>query len=352
VARSLSFAGDPAAGLARLEGSLQEFLQEMTGFMPPARGAVFLALLVYLFAGFLLPYHLLARRGRREWSYAVVVVAAVVATVAIYRYGVLSAMNDAEAEEVTVLRLHRDGSAAEATSFIAAISPRYTQLDPGEGFLGDEEGAAREPRPRALVPGNRAIPRGAGPVEMDARGGLRHPPVTLYPNEARFFRYDYQVPVSRLATVEYVRDEDLQQDQIRFTNRTRSASVVYQQSLFGEFQVDRRLDPAVSDTIAPQRARPVRPPYRLLDPRWSEDQSDAEHNVRTRLRQSNQDTIAGKASEVVFASLHRQDARLAGGARPRYFAASFSEGVFPGLQSFRRKAVTVLFVEIPPAGFH
>ncbi|MBI4582646.1 MAG: hypothetical protein HY717_01240 [Planctomycetes bacterium] len=220
VSRTLSFAGGAPAGLGHLDGLLPGVLFALSGFHIPGRGGVALALAVYLLLGFLAPAFIFKRLRRREWTFAVVAAAAILAVVAIFRYGLLSGLPGRELEEVTILRAHADGRTAEASSYLGSISPAYEKIaleEPrpagAEGAGGGLDGARVWPLKleqqdlyyRRQRGGEASIP--ATGVEADLSGGLRLPPVLHYPNGMRFFRYDYRLPLDPHLHIEFGRPE-------------------------------------------------------------------------------------------------------------------------------------------------
>jgi hypothetical protein len=204
LARSVTFAGDSAAALRELEGEVASSLFELSGFHVPGRSTVVLSLAVYLVVGFLLPYFLIRRtcRQRREWTYLAVLLAAALATVAIYRWGLLSGMDSTEIEEVTVLRLHADGKTAEATCYLGLISPRLQWVDLAQkgpsGAVDPPSIALPQPLrggPMDMARGNGGLSLPSMTIEVDAAGRHHLSPIKLYPNGIRFLRIDARVEV-------------------------------------------------------------------------------------------------------------------------------------------------------------
>ena len=81
------------------------YLAAMSGIRLPSRLAVVLGLGAFLAAGFIWPLGFFHCRGRRERAFAVVVIAAAVAVLAIWRYGLYSAIPFARLDEISILRI-------------------------------------------------------------------------------------------------------------------------------------------------------------------------------------------------------------------------------------------------------
>ena len=192
--RSHSFAGRAAEMLRRVEGPAAVTLLSMAGFEIPAAAGVFLALMAYLVMGFLIPAWFFKKLRRREWTFAVIALAACLSTYAIYRYGLLSAGPANEVDELTILRLHASGKAAEATSFLGCISSSFRRTEltlPGGGKADALRSTVVPLRGSSeLAPDDgSSIPETT--LEFDGETGMRLPPFTLYPNGPRAFRFDY-----------------------------------------------------------------------------------------------------------------------------------------------------------------
>ncbi len=220
VSRTFSFAGGAPAGLEHLDSFLPSVLFALSGFHIPGQGGVALALALYLLLGFLAPAFIFKRLRRREWTFAVMAAAAVLAVVAIFRYGLLSGLSGRELEEVTILRVHADGRTAEAASYLGSISPAYERIALEEPQPARAEGAGSgldgaRVRPLKIEPQDfyyrrrreeeASIP--ATRLEADLSGRLSLPPVLHYPNGMRFFRYDYRLPLDRQFQIEFGRPE-------------------------------------------------------------------------------------------------------------------------------------------------
>lgn len=203
--RAFSPAENSREWLQALEQQAPWLLSDLAGISAPRASSVALGLAVYLLLGFLVPAVILRRLRRREWTFAVVIVAAAASAVGIYRYGLLSSRTGTELYELTVLRLQSGHSRAEATSFLGVISSRPARLalavpDPvsGEALL--------RPIPIEAAIGPRSMPAQASRLEeleisAGPEGHLALPEIALYPGGMQYFRCDYRVAVDDLALV-------------------------------------------------------------------------------------------------------------------------------------------------------
>jgi hypothetical protein len=168
---------------------------------------VLFGIVIYVLFVFLLPAFIFKRLRRREWTYLAVILGAGLATLGIYRWGLLSGLDGPELEEVTILRIHGDGKAAEATTFVGLISPGYRTI-------GDLPGAPEGEHPLSNVlpqplrgeiqvgyRSSRPIPVSGTTLVVDPALHLRLPRLTLKPNGMRCLRYDYRAPVDHLIQV-------------------------------------------------------------------------------------------------------------------------------------------------------
>lgn len=204
IGRGLAFAGTANAALGKVEDLAVAELSAMSVFHVPERSAVVAGLALYLTLGFFLPAALFRLIRRPAWTFIWVVAAALAFTLAIYRYGLFFALSGTELSEVTVLRLHPDGKAAEATTFVGLMAPHSRRVDFWSG-LRDGEGP-EHPLQTAL-----AWPIGlkkADPndwltemlaedlrFDVDRAGRVKLRPVLLRPNLLRCFRFDYRTAV-------------------------------------------------------------------------------------------------------------------------------------------------------------
>src|SRR2546422_1856558 len=207
LVRGLSFAGSPAGSLRQVEHDVAAELFKMSGFSIPSCSSVAIGLAVYLALGFFLPALVFKILRRKELTFAAIVVAACLATLGIYRYGLLSAREALELEEVTILRLHHDGKTAEATSYLGFLSPGFKSLDLRPKAQKLAEDGQDSPLARALPqPLRGKFERSArGPlaaaestIEVSRAQELGLAPVTLYPNGMLYLRYDYKLEVGDL----------------------------------------------------------------------------------------------------------------------------------------------------------
>jgi hypothetical protein len=225
VLAAAGFYGPTPARLWQLEQMLPSYLFRMSDIRVPPAGAVALGFLVYLAIGFLAPAYLFKRLGRREWTFAWIAAAALLAVLGIYRFGLLSARQHLELDEVSVLRVHADGRGAEATSFLGVVSPVLGSV-PIVGSGASDAGAAALPgpmfgraygdylefgRPIAVPALDLAVDRGAR-VALDE--------VFVFPNAMRHLRCDYRRSLDGLVEIDV---ETLQDgDALRVTLQNRS----------------------------------------------------------------------------------------------------------------------------------
>ena len=195
----------PARISADLESAAERCLRRLASFQTPPRSSVIWGLGIYLAVGFFLPWILFRALKRPEWTYAVVVVASVGFTFAIYRYGLLSALQQPELEELTILRVHPDGNAAEATSFVGVMSPSASRVSLfGENGVDSQSPlAAALPKPflesrRKGQSWTTGLLEEQHVIEVDRAGRLRLDALALHPNELRSVRYDYRLDDRRL----------------------------------------------------------------------------------------------------------------------------------------------------------
>src|SRR2546425_8557583 len=126
--RAVSFTGDSGAGLRAIEHQIGLSLYLLAGVRLPSRGAVVLGLLVYALLGFVVPAWIFKRLGRREWSFAVMVAAAIAAAFAIYQLGVFSSIGGAEVDEVSIVRMAPGSAVVRAASYLGLISPGFDTI--------------------------------------------------------------------------------------------------------------------------------------------------------------------------------------------------------------------------------
>ncbi len=214
IVRSRGAAGNPGPALSTMESQIASRLFDMTSFKTPAGVVIALGLGVYAIFGFFLPHHFFKRRRRRELTFAFGVIAAALATGAVYRYGVLNIGDRAEVVEINVVRLHRGGPGAEVTSFVGLLSPRRASFQ----LLAETSG----PQPIG------SFARSAGPlsgdlfadyrmqrlrtppttIEFDRRGRVRLEKIALGPNAIRCFRVDDRIESQELVAVRFARTDD------------------------------------------------------------------------------------------------------------------------------------------------
>jgi len=221
--RVLERANQRALGSARESNALLRYerfaetdLRGLASFRVPPRSAVVWGLVIYLAAGFFVPGMIFRWLKRPEWTYVVLVVVAASFTVLIHRYGLLSALQDPEIEEINVLRVHADGQGVEATSYVGVMSPNAREVrlfDPQAPRAEEHPLHTALPRPFLLRDPSASwtaeLFRESHTIDVDRAGRLRMGPVPLAPNELRAVRYDYRLPPDRIPahSVPFVRGE-------------------------------------------------------------------------------------------------------------------------------------------------
>ena len=195
-----SFNTRSARVLEEVEMRLPYLLPGLSGIHLPSRGMVALTMTIYVLVGLVLPWRILNRRRRREWTYPILIVVSALAMVAIARYGLLNAAQRAQGIEMSIARMGNTGSRAEVTTYAAIVSPTR-----GDG--------AFEPLDSAAVdevlgqPLREEIPLGEGFGVLDTfidarRGGSVLEPMTFYPNALRAFRFEHGGELERLVEIE------------------------------------------------------------------------------------------------------------------------------------------------------
>jgi hypothetical protein len=222
LGRAVSFAGDSASRLREVEREIAMSLHGLAGLNVPTRRDVVLGLLVYALAGFFVPAAIFKRLRRREWSFAVMLVAAGAAGFAVFGLGVLTSVKAREIEEISVVRMAADETVGHATSFLGIISPRFEQLEIQEpdGSSG-LDGALPQPlRAERFSFYRSADPLPIPPTEIRVEKGrdLRLAPFRLLPNAMHFLRYDYDAPLGGALTVERLGNRSSGVGEIRIVN--------------------------------------------------------------------------------------------------------------------------------------
>jgi hypothetical protein len=201
--RAVSFAGDAGTGLRQIEKHVLPALAAQCGRRLPSRGIVGLSLTLYGLLGFVLPWRLLGRRGRRELAFLVMVGASLAAIGCIYGLGVFSSLPAIEVEEVTVVRALPGEDRAQATSFLGVISPRPRRVD----LAGEAREALRAGGRRVLwrpLRGQKLEYFGEGePLPVPATsiasrldGTAEVEPFGLFPNALRLLRCDFETSLA------------------------------------------------------------------------------------------------------------------------------------------------------------
>ncbi len=205
AARALNHVGLPRRTASLLEPFAPQILHDMSGLRVPGAPAVALGLFVYLALGFVVPALLFLRSRRREWAFAVVVGAAILATGAIYGLGALSALDERSLHELTVLGVHADDHTAEATSFVAVASPSIDRVTVADRDAPGMSAALIDPvRGSYFGPyhGAEEIRVPAVTVDVSPDGRMRLPDVALFPNAHRFFRHEWRTTLDGLVAFE------------------------------------------------------------------------------------------------------------------------------------------------------
>jgi hypothetical protein len=208
IARGFTFAGGAARRLREGEPWLTSLFSGLSSRTLPERSHVALALGGYLLLGFLLPALIFRRLRRPEWTFAAVLAAAVLGVVGIYRYGLLSAFEGLQVNEISFLRLHADGRTAEATSFLAFLSPVHRKLEvlppaaPGESSSDEPTVERLSPLPRLSL-GGELQPESSDILRFEAAPGgkLRPQPLRLFPYGLRLLRCDQHLSANPLVSV-------------------------------------------------------------------------------------------------------------------------------------------------------
>ena len=196
VARAVSGAGHTPSFLDAIGMTAPSALQSVSRLRVPPLGAVALAIFAYFAFGLFVPAYLCKRRGRREWTFAAIVVASTLGTVGIYRFGLLSLGQDLELNVLDVVRTRAGSDIARLSRFATWLVPRVTTVDPqGAAMPPSFTDAVASPLVPAWNPWELQS-RGILPVtRLDASETLpRLAPVALLPNTPRAFRFDLTVP--------------------------------------------------------------------------------------------------------------------------------------------------------------
>lgn len=208
VTRVSAFPGRAHRTLGQLEGTSPVLLFARCGFQIPRQGQVALAFTLYLLIGFIVPGIVFKILRRREWTFAVVILVSILATVGIYRFGLLSSLSGLEVDELSVHRFDPDGRTTESLSFLGVIGPSLREYtlpvrrerpeQSAPSLLDAAEGLLFQPvLGGALARGGREVPVPDWvQVSDDGRPG-EVPTMDLYPNSMVYGRAEYR---SRLGT--------------------------------------------------------------------------------------------------------------------------------------------------------
>ena len=354
LARSVSFGGGSGSGLRQIEAAVARDLFALSGFQIPERTLVFLGLTLYLVVGFFLPAYIFKRLGRREWTFLAVLLAAVLGTVAIYRFGLLSAREVMEIDEVSVLRLHPGSQTAAATSYLGIISPSLARFELEETI--GPQGAWPQPLRGGVqrYPGDPSrIPVANTTLEVQAEGKLRLGPATLYPNAMHYLRYDYEVSGEAMEEILEVKSAPSAAGYPRIVNRGSVPLELYVTE-DDRYSMSLPLRPGEERELSePLGASPYEDIPGLKNPtrRYSftgSDPSSIPRSVRNKVlravaRPHLNFTLQNYGPDVDLpANPWRAE-------EPRYLIALTQSPVFPAVPSIPvRNAVTAVVVELPP----
>ncbi len=353
VARALSFAGDPGAGTREIERTVAGDLFSLSGFQVPPVHQVLLGIALYLLGGFLLPFFVLKRLRRREWTFLAVVLAAGLATLGIYRWGLLSGLKEPEMEEVTILRIHGDGKRAEATTFLGLISPTQMKVDLIPSEMPEESplaGARFQPLRGEIQKsffGTEPIPISRTALHMDASGLAGVSPLTLPPSAMRYIRCDYRPAVDHLVWIEgqKMRDKDVR----LLSNETDSLRTFSfdAQPVAAESPISINSSGLVDVYLKEEIQLGNDPILRSILGKILAAMATA-----GRMSPSN---VQGTGA-FQFPALQNQETELLGEfhrMQPKYLVGLTRTPFFPGCQEFKKKkAIVVMVVELEPEDAH
>jgi hypothetical protein len=204
--RGVSVQANPEPALTVWDDSALNLLQKRTGLRVPPATSLAIALLTYVLVGIALPAVYCKRRGRPEWTFVWIVVVAGLTSFGIYRYGLLAFGEEAKLQELSLARLHADGSGAEVSSFVGLTSPSQDHLSPQSGRAETAvgplvDGFAQTMRTmRWLGLSNPELLRGRE-IAVDAAGRALYRPVVLRPNSLESFRVEYSLPAQEIVSV-------------------------------------------------------------------------------------------------------------------------------------------------------
>ncbi len=368
LARSYSFAGSSPAGLRSLERNMGQVLGNMVGFHVPDAGLIFLCLFTYALVGCVLPYLIFKRRKRAEWAYAVMLGAALLAIGAIWGFGALTSLREAQSHEVTIVRLSGDGTKAQATSFLGLASPGFKEVDVSALFDPKNGGNSSGPsfrgvraqpcrggsggNPYAGYPEEARTPRTTIQIAKD--GSQRLEPFTLYPNSLRSVRIDSSVSLASPLRIESPADDGSDEE----TKVVSSSDQPLQVSILeGKRFTDwLRLEPGGSSSlkaiVQAGRGWSVDDPNGLrnmlmagdADPEMRSAQSWVLPSLRAVL--SNPRNVTQMWNQQILPpALPDSWAHAA----PRYLIATSTRPFLPALSGFEsRQALTCYVIELPP----
>ena len=215
LARGLSFAGTPEPALRMVEYTTAKPLFVSTGFRLPSRLLIGLFFLAYVGIGLVLPWRLLRKSRRREWTFLWTTVLGVGCTVGIWAFGLLGALDGPVHAGLDVVRVPTGDSASHVTSVSCRIAPTLRRVDaiPSEDLI-DASTLRSVPMASASWSFPQLILGACGwnpsntPIDMprmncrvsESHRGLSLPRLTLLPNGPRYFRCDYTLVASDTGT--------------------------------------------------------------------------------------------------------------------------------------------------------
>jgi len=236
--------------LGEMEGEAVQTLVWFSGFRFPPRSKVAIFILCYLGVGFLLAGAFFARKKRLEWMYLFSLVLAVLASIGIYRYGLLSSIKELSIDEVTVATVRPDSPVAEAASFLGIASPDRRTMEGGVAGSFSEPAIPSQPVGVTRTFGMEATPTPLLPLDYVCSGNdIDLPRILLYPNATRYLRIDHRADLG--GTLSAALEESAGRTRrIRISNSTRYSLDVF--LLQGDqYSKSRTLDPGtVAETLS------------------------------------------------------------------------------------------------------
>jgi len=305
-----------------------------------------LGLLVYALLGFVVPAWIFKRLGRREWSFAVMVAAAIAAAFAIYRLGVFSSIGGAEVDEVSIVRMAPGSAVVRAASYLGLISPGFDTIGiAAPGALPHPlRSERREPWRRGE---HMTVPR--TDVQVVKGRELRLAPIRLFPNAMHLVRLDHEARADEVLLVERVPRDDGKND-IRLVNRGKSHLEFFLVER-GRRALSRPLEPGEEAILPEWRSfrfedLPVVDSYRYVA---GGEGPEAQAAVSMALRAVALPQESEEPNYLAPQPIKRDGAakRPWDGDAPRFLVALSRDPVFPAVDGVRkRKALSLYVVEL------